>query len=498
MSSNERKCIRLNSYVNNHLFWRVEIRRNFGQPLATPSRMKYDDSEYYFLNFETGLDNAAANTHIGMYLAWAVHTGLARADATDPGWMSAVEKVRARKMTGGQLLSDLCDGKLTDGEFDAEGNAFTAHYYDGGFHKDYARVFDSQIPSTGHDADDICSVPDTWPNFELLKPVLDQRFARWKDGSQPPALSLVGDPPAAPPPAPAGPAPDMDALRRRAEGGDRDAWYGLAIEYITGAHVPRDYVQAANAFEKAAQLGVPEAAFNLGVCYQNGDGRPQDGKQRLRWFALAAEGGHGQAAYFLAQAYRQGDQVPQDFVASNALMLLAQRRGVAEAHSAGVMAGSVAESMALSAQLGEPGQLVALLSARRRKVLAGQVDTGVERFKNGPNAAPKAALPADGETPEQPSGGGPSSGGFGLGHVALLIGAAGFVVLLLAGMRGSRFVTLAWVLSIIGASGVFAVAPSLGLRGAWRGIVTVLAVLPALGGFVNIWLLVRWAGRRSA
>ena len=26
--------------------------------------MKYDDSEYYFLNFETDLDNEAANTHI--------------------------------------------------------------------------------------------------------------------------------------------------------------------------------------------------------------------------------------------------------------------------------------------------------------------------------------------------------------------------------------------------------------------------------------------------
>lgn len=453
--------------------------------------MKYDDSEYFFLNFETDLDNHAANTHSGMYLAWAVHAGLTREDAADERWMRAVAATQARQLTGANLLSDQCDGKLTDMEFNAEGNAFTAHYYEKDFHHDYARVFDSQIPSTGHDADDICSVPDTWANFDLLKPVLDRRLAQWRAGGKPPELSLVGDSPAPPPPAPAGPAPDMDALRRRAEGGDRDAWYELAIEYITGAHVPRDYAQAANAFEKAAQLGVPEAAFNLGVCYQNGDGRPQDGKQRLRWFALAAEGGHGQAAYFLAQAYRQGDQVPQDFIASNALMLLAQRRGVEEARSAGVMAGSVAESMALAAQLAEPGQLVALLSARRRKLKAGQLDSGVQRFKNGPNAAPKATRPAEGDAPEQPTG------GFGLGHVALLIGAAGFVVLLLAGMRGSRFVTLAWVLSIIGAGGVFAVAPSLGLRGTLRGVVTALAALPVLGGFVNLWLAVRWAGRRA-
>jgi Sel1 repeat len=495
MSSNERKCIRLNSNVNNHLWHGSECGETFVTPFATLSRMKYDDSEYFFLNFETDLDNHAANTHSGMYLAWAVHAGLTRVDPTDESWTRAVAATQARQLTGANLLSDMCDGKLTDMEFNAEGNAFTAQYYEKDFHHDYARVFDSQIPSTGHDADDICSVPDTWGNFDLLKPVLDRRLAQWRAGGKPPELSLVGAPPAATPPAPAGPAPDMDALRRRAEGGDRDAWYDLAIEYITGAHVPRDYTQAANAFEKAAQLGIPEAAFNLGVCYQNGDGRPQDPKQRLRWFALAAEGGHGQAAYFLAMAYRQGDQVPQDFIASNALMLLAQRLGVEEARSAGVMAGSLAESMALSAQLSEPGQLVAVLSARRRKVLAGQLDTGVERFKNGPGAAvaPKADRPAGREAAPEPSTG----GGFGLGHAALLIGAASFVLLLLAGVRGSRFVTLAWVLSIVGAGGVFAVAPSLGLRGTIRGVVTALAALPVLGGFVNLWLAVRWAGRRA-
>jgi hypothetical protein len=146
----------------------------------------------------------------------------------------------------------------------------------------------------------------------------------------------------------------------------------------------------------------------------------------------------------------------------------------------------------VSAQLDEPGQLVALLSARRRKVLAGQVDTGVERFMNGPGSTPEAARPAGNEAPEQPA-----SGGFGLGHVALLIGAAGFVLPSLAGVRGSRFVVLICALSAIGAGGVFAVAPSLALRGALRGVVTALAALPVLGGFVNLWLVVRWLGRRA-
>lgn len=458
--------------------------------------MKYDDSEYYFLNFETDLDNEAANTHIGMFLAWAVHAGLARQDANDTGWTADIQAVLARRKTGGQMLSDQCDGKLTDGDFNEEGNAFAAAYYEKQFHHDYARVFDSQIPSTGHDADDICSVPDTWANFDLIQPVLDWRLAAWRQSRKTPELSLVGDPPPAPPPAPgappAGPATDLAALKRRAEQGDRDAWFELGAEYITGAHLPQDFKLAADCFEKAAQAGLPQAAFNLGVCYQNGDGRPKDAKQRLRWFALAAEGGHGQAAYFLALAYRQGDDLPQDFIASNALMMLAQQRGVAEARQAGVMAGSLAESTALAAQLSEPGQLVAVLSARRRKVLAGQADTGVERFKHGANAGRKPAT-ADAAPHAEPS-----TSSFGLGHVALLVGAAGMIILLVLGMRGQRFVWLSWGLSLIGAAGVFAVAPSVGVKGASRTLVTVLAALPALGSFVNLWMALRWLGRRSA
>lgn len=470
----------------------ARLRRRLGLDLR--SRMKYDDSEYYFLNFETDLDNEAANTHIGMFLAWAVHAGLARQPSDDERWSADIQAVLARRKTGGEMLSSIFDGKLVDGAFNEEGRAFAAAYYEKQFHHDYARVFDSQIPSTGHDADDICSVPDTWANFDLIQPVLDRRLASWRQSRRTPELSLVGDPPP-PPPAPsasdAGPATDLTALKRRAEQGDRDAWFELGAEYITGAHLPQDFKLAADCFEKAAQAGLAQAAFNLGVCYQNGDGRPKDARQRLRWFALAAEGGHGQAAYFLALAYRQGDDLPQDFIASNALMMLAQQRGVQEAHATGILAGSLAESAALAAQLGEPGQLVAVLSARRRKVLAGQADTGVARFKHGPSAdrGPATASAAS-EAP-------PAAAGASLGHLALLVGAAGLVILLIAGMRGQRFVWLSWALSLIGAVGVFSVGPSVGVKGASRTLATVLAALPALGSFVNLWMVLRWLGRQS-
>lgn len=459
---------------------------------ALPACMKYDDSEYYFLNFETDLDNSAANTHIGMFFAWALLSGLGQTDNPDLDNREALAQLRAREKTGGELLSDLCDGKLTSDEFNDEGNAFAASYYETQFDSDYARVFRDQIPNTGHQLDDACSVPDTWANFDRLKPVLDRRLAEWRAGRETPELSLVGDPPAAPPPPPPPPrpAPDLAALKRRAEQGDRDAWFELGAEYITGEHLPQDFKRAADCFEKAAQAGLPEAAFNLGVCFQNGDGRPQDPKQRLRWFAMAAEGGHGQATYFLALAYRQGEHLPQDFVASNALMMLAQKRGVPEAHAAGIMAGSTSESFALAQQLDEPGRLVALLSARRRKVLAGQADTGVERWKHGPQAGKPSADAAAASAPARPA--------LTLGHIALMLGAASLVIVPLSGLHGRGFVVLSWVLSLTGAAGVYAVTPSLGLQGVVRVIATAVAAMPVLGAFVNLWLVVRWAGRRSS
>lgn len=441
--------------------------------------MKYDDSEYYFLNFETDLDNSAANTHIGMFYAWALLSGLGQVDQPYRRMSDALAQLRTRQKTGGELLSQLCDGKLTSGEFNDEGNAFAADYYRDQFHRDYVAVFESQIPSTGHDADDICSVPDSWANFDLLKPVLDRRLAEWRTKRRTSPLGgSAGQP-----------APDIPTLRRLADQGDRDAWFALGAEFITGNRLPKDFKQAADCFEKAAQAGLPEAAYNLGVCFQNGDGRPQDPKQRLRWFALAAEGGHAQATYLLAMAYRQGDHLPQDFVASNALMLLAQQRGVQEAHAAGIMAGSTTESFMLRQQLEAPGQLVAVLSARRRKVLAGQADTGVERWKHGPGAA---RSPAEATAPA------PARPGLTLGHLALMLGAASIIIVPLTGVKSTAFFVLSWALSVTGAAGVFAVAPSLGLGRVARVIATAVAVLPVIGGFVNLWLVLRWAGQRSS
>lgn len=355
--------------------------------------MKYDDAEFCFLHFETDLEPQAGHTHIGMFLAWALLRGLGRPVGEDARWDAAVRELQARRITGGQFLATVCDAKLMDEDFNAEGNAFAAAYYERLYLADYETLFKADMPKTGHDTDDFCSLPDTWANFERLGAVLDRRYADWQAAqgrphTQPPAERAT-EPRTLPDSQLAAAAiAYLGELEQRAERGDREAWFELAVEHLSGERLPRDMERAANALEQAAELGLPEAQYNLALCYQNGEGRPRDEKQMLRWFAFAAAGGHGEAAYFLAMAYRQGGALPQDAVAANALMLLAQERGIPEAGKAGLQEGFLAESMALVDRLREPGQLVTVLAARRRAGSHDKVDTA----------------PAAPATPEAPAG----------------------------------------------------------------------------------------------
>lgn len=149
--------------------------------------MKYDDAEYLFLNFETERDNNDAGTHIGMYLAWALLRGMGGGHFSEPAAAGHLQRLKAREITGADVLWDRCDGKLTDDDFDPIGNAFTAAYYEKQFVRDYERLFQRDFVDTGHPTDDFCSVPDTWDNFARMVAVLDQRFAQWQKSRPQPA-----------------------------------------------------------------------------------------------------------------------------------------------------------------------------------------------------------------------------------------------------------------------------------------------------------------------
>jgi hypothetical protein len=137
--------------------------------------MKYDDASWHYGvdEYPKELPREAAATHTGMFLAWAVLCGLG-------GELAAQElpKLRARAVTPGKFFFDTCDGKFVDEDLNDEGNRFVRAYFDlenGTYLKDYDRVLCAGLETAYH-------VPDTWSNFDRLKPRLDRRLDEWRRG----------------------------------------------------------------------------------------------------------------------------------------------------------------------------------------------------------------------------------------------------------------------------------------------------------------------------
>ncbi|QDU74211.1 hypothetical protein Pan97_12160 [Bremerella volcania] len=143
--------------------------------------MKYDDASWHYGsdNFPKDLPDAAGGTHIGMYVAWAVLSGLASSQFQED-WAELVEKLNARAIAPGEFFMAACDGKFTDEELGETGQEFTEDYFDmegGEYIEDYEELFTE-------DVDSIYEIEDSWANYDQLKPVLDQRLADWKEHAE--------------------------------------------------------------------------------------------------------------------------------------------------------------------------------------------------------------------------------------------------------------------------------------------------------------------------
>ena len=69
-----------------------------------------------------------------------------------------------------------------------------------------------------------------------------------------------------------------------------------------------------DAVRTRAEQGDAVAQTNLGNMYADGEGVPEDDTEAVRWFRLAADQGDTQAQYSLALMYGNGRGVAQDDV----------------------------------------------------------------------------------------------------------------------------------------------------------------------------------------
>ena len=141
--------------------------------------MKYDDASWHYGGtFPADLPDVAGATHIGMFVAWALLSGLGGEIHTEE-CPEGLDQLRDRVLTPGLFFYRVCDGKFTDEDLNEEGNRFANAYFDlekGGYLADYGETL-------GEEGRDLYYVADTWENFERLKPVLDARFSTWKNSN---------------------------------------------------------------------------------------------------------------------------------------------------------------------------------------------------------------------------------------------------------------------------------------------------------------------------
>ena len=106
---------------------------------------------------------------------------------------------------------------------------------------------------------------------------------------------------------------ELKDLMARAEQGDADAKYALAMKYIYADGVEEDNVKAAELLEQAAEEGHREAAYHLGICYHYGYGVEKDIKTAYQLYLRSALQGYGKGFDLVGDFYAEGLGVRQNF-----------------------------------------------------------------------------------------------------------------------------------------------------------------------------------------
>ena len=101
-------------------------------------------------------------------------------------------------------------------------------------------------------------------------------------------------------------------IRAAADQGLAEAQQYLGEMYTRGGGVPRDRTEAAQWYDRAAKQGVARAQGRLWQMYASGDGVPRDNRQALKFLLASAEGGDPTAQAFLANLYVNGRGVQKD------------------------------------------------------------------------------------------------------------------------------------------------------------------------------------------
>lgn len=150
---------------------------------------KYDDASWHYGgDFPDDLPEENGATHIGMILNWCIDNDLISEFQIEESGED-VQKVKNRELTGAEFLIDNCDEKFTDEDLNDLGNEFAEDYFKeetefgkkyANYIDDYCATFDQDAEKKGIEYETLYHIENTFENYQILKPVIDNRFEEWK------------------------------------------------------------------------------------------------------------------------------------------------------------------------------------------------------------------------------------------------------------------------------------------------------------------------------
>jgi len=92
-------------------------------------------------------------------------------------------------------------------------------------------------------------------------------------------------------------------LQQKANDGDAQAQFDLALCYANGTAIEKNEEQAFDWLKKATEQGFAEAQCGLAGCYFKGKGVEQSYRRAFEWYEKAAEQGYAEAENWLNEQY---------------------------------------------------------------------------------------------------------------------------------------------------------------------------------------------------
>lgn len=152
--------------------------------------MKYDDAFWHYKgDFPKGLPKINGATHIGLFLTWCITNDLLSEENNDD-FEKEIKAVKNRKLSGAEFLMANFDGKFCSEDLNNVGNGFTKAYYQDSttfskkqndFLADLGEIMKIKSKNGFLDSDSFYRIKNSWKNYDLIKPIIEQRFNEWKE-----------------------------------------------------------------------------------------------------------------------------------------------------------------------------------------------------------------------------------------------------------------------------------------------------------------------------